>query len=773
MRFILAWSGALALLLMAAIPAVADVNGLVHGHVTVNGTARAGVSVTVNGENTTERTTTDANGNFTFTRIPFGRYTVTAQAADLPAASTTIVVSTDSINDVSLSVGALREIGRTVTALRTVSGTPVSQNTITQSQIAASPQGQSLNSLVETVPGIVHFSYNEPVAHGFHGLTYEIDGAPLPLSTSSNFSEIVDPRNIDSLEIFTGAFPAEFGGSRMGAVVNIITKRDADIPSGVQSLVTAGAGTTNGTQFGSLDESIKSGATTFFLDANASRTARGLDSPTQVPLNDNASLSDYFFRSNTSLSAHDTLSLDLSNQYNAFQIPINTVLNPANPNNPIVNPAGTDDVQLEYDSFANLNFTHTSADGNGYFQIIPWWRFTRIVYNGDLANDVLALDYSPSDCGTTDNFPTASPCSLAGLVQDRGATYEGVRSAYFRTFGQHAIKGGVEGSVENFKSAETIAQLGQPNFFDNVAQRGTAFSAYVEDNWKPASFFSVQAGLRYDRSAGFTSGNELQPRIGANVEIAPATIFHAYYGRIYAAPGLEDTRREAVVIGGGSPASALPVYDLQPEHDSYYEAGLAHTFAGGIDGYVNVWKRNAWNVLDTTQIFPTPIFAVFNNALGLAHGYELRLEQNVRTASWYLSGTWSQSVAGGISGGTFLFPPDAVSDTSLNPEDHDQSVAIEGAYTKRFAPDLRSYVTLGTAYGTGYPVQFQNGPGRLPPHLTFDAAIGREPQAHSLGYKLSATNFTNYSYLLKVANGFNTTQWASGAQVNFALEAAF
>ena len=83
------------------------------------------------------------------------------------------------------------------------------------------------------------------------------------------------------------------------------------------------------------------------------------------------------------------------------------------------------------------------------------------------------------------------------------------------------------------------------------------------------------------------------PRIGANFVIAPATTFHVYYGRLYAAPSLEDTRRDAVVIGGGSPADALPVYDLKPRTESYYEAGIAHTFAGGVDGYVNVWQRNA------------------------------------------------------------------------------------------------------------------------------------------------------------------------------------
>jgi outer membrane receptor protein involved in Fe transport len=759
-RFILAWAAGLALLFVWPASARADVNGFVRGHITVNGSPRAGVTVTVSGNNTSVKTETDANGNFTFTRIPFGRYTVTAHSAGLPDATTTVEVSTDSVNNLSLAIGELKEIGQVVASARSVSGTPVSENTISKNQIATLPQGTSLNSLVETVPGIVRFSYGEPVAHGFHGLTYELDGAPLPLATSSNFSEIIDPRNIDSLEIFTGAFPAEFGGSRMGAVVNIITKRNVDIPTGSETFLAGGAGTTYGTQFGTVDESLKTGSTSLFLDANVSRTSRGLDSPTQSPINDNASLSDYFLRSNTDLSKHDTLAIDLSNQYNSYQIPINTI---ASLNNPVVNVPGQDDVQLEYDSFANVNYTHTSLDGNGYFQVIPWWRFTRIVYDGDLANDVLAVDNSASDCA-----PAPAPCSLAGLDQDRGANYVGLRMDYFRTLGQHAIKIGADGSAENFTSVETIAQLGLPNFLDNVAQRGTTFDLYAQDNWTPSSRFSVQAGLRYDRSAGFTAGNEIQPRIGANLTVAPATIFHVYYGRVYAAPSLEDTRRDAVVIEG---LSGLPVYDLKPEHDSYYEAGLAHTFAEGLYGYVNVWERNAWNVLDTTQLFPAPIFAVYNNSLGLAHGYELRLQQDVRTASWYFSGTYSQSVAGGISGSTFLFPPSVVSDNSLQPEDHDQTVDLNGAYTKRWAGDLRSYVTLGSEYGTGYPVQFQNGTGRLPPHLTFDLAVGRQPQLHSLGYKFSAQNFTNYQYLIKVDNGFNTTQWAAGAQVNFELQA--
>src|SRR5579875_216951 len=358
-RFIFSWSGALALLLLFAHPAWADVTGLVRGHVTVDGIARGGVTVTITGNGATAQATTDPQGDFTFTRIPFGTYTVTAHVAGRPDASTRIEVTTDSINNVSLNIGELQEIGRANASAHSITGYPLSSNTITRDQISTLPQGNSLNSLVETVPGIVPFSYNEPVAHGFHGVTYEIDGAPLPQTTASNFSEIFDPRNIDSMEIFTGAFPAEFGGTRQGAVVNIISKRPTDIPAGVQTFVSAGGGTTYGNKLGSLNESIRTGATYVFRDSNGQRTA---------------------------LSPLDSLAVDLSNQYNSFQIPINTLLGP---NTPVVNDPGQDDVQLEYNSFANVDYTHTSRDLNGYFQIIPSWRFSRIVYNGDLPNDVL------------------------------------------------------------------------------------------------------------------------------------------------------------------------------------------------------------------------------------------------------------------------------------------------------------------------------------------------------------------------------------------------
>ena len=742
-----------ALIILTALPALADVTGAVRGVVTANGAPVAGVTVTIAGEGTSTSTVTDGQGRFAFPHIAFGRYAIRATSG-AGTARADVAVSTDSVTDVALALGATREIGRTNATTRGVGGNPVSVATFSGADLAAMPQNQSLNRLIETVPGIVQFSYDEPVAHGFHGVAYEVDGAPVPLTTSSNFSELIDPRNIDSMEVFTGAFPAEFGGGREGAVVNIVTKRDIDIPNGSLTQFSAGIGTYGTLQYG-LSQASRFGSTDVFLDLNAQGTNRGLDAPTQAQVHDGGSLADAFLRTITRLGPNDTLAATYSNQYNSYQIPINTTLTPVDS---IVNLPAQDDVQLENSSFGSLNYTHTSGGGGAYVQVIPWFRSSRVRYLGDLAADVLAQDFSPDDCD-----PAAPPCSLSGLSQDRSATSFGVRTAYGHDTGSHSFKIGIEGSAENFTSAETIVSAGAAPFFDNAAQHGSAYSGYAQDKWTPSAAFSLQAGLRYDYSNGFVQGNQVQPRIGANLRIAPATTLHVYYGRLYGAPSLEDTRRDAVVAAGGTPTDALPVYDLKPQTESYYEAGIAHTF-GSVDGYVNVWQRNVWNVLDTTQIFPTPIFAVFNNALGLAHGFELRLQGRNPAASWYLSGTFSQSVAGGISGGTFLFSPDDISDTSLQPEDHDQAVAVKDGYSWHFGRDAQYYASLGSDYGTGYPVQFENGNGRLLPHLTFDASFGRKATPQRLGFSATVLNLSGYQYIIKVNNGFNTTQWSPGTQ---------
>jgi hypothetical protein len=202
--------------------------------------------------------------------------------------------------------------------------------------------------------------------------------------------------------------------------------------------------------------------------------------------------------------------------------------------------------------------------------------------------------------------------------------------------------------------------------------------------------------------------------------------------------------------------------------------GVRHQFSTSLSGYVNYFMRNVNNVLDTTQLLNTPIFAVFNNTFGRDRGVEFRLDDSLpRGDAWFFSGTISNSEAAGVSGSTFLFPPGS-NVIVFQPEDHDQQYEANAAYTHRFGQNRSWFATLQGEYGSGFPVQFQNGTGRLPVHTIFDLALGKNPgdgPHKSLGFDFEINNLLNHQYVIKIANGFNTTQISSGRNVLFRLTA--
>lgn len=756
-----------------AAPARADVTGVVRGTLTrPDHQPLANVTVSLTGAGTTLTATTGRDGRFAFPRVPFGRYELRATTPDGNAV-TTVDVSTGAVIDVPLLASPV--IGTTRSTTTGVRGTPVSQNTISASQIAALPVNTTVNRVIETLPGIVRFSYDEPVAHGFHGITYELDGAPLPASTSSNFANLIDPRDAGAIEVFTGAFPAEFGGSRMGAVVNVQSLPFENPPGPGTLLLGAGE---QGTQEAQLIKRFDFGRAQIALAVDNLASDRGLDTPSADAIHDASSTANQFLRIALPMGAQDTLAFDVANQYATYQIPINT--NPNDLNAGEVSVPNDDDVQREYDRFAAISYTHDDKDGNGYFRVVPWTRYNRVVYDGDLSADVqgylIGTAVSPQSCPVP--VGNGFDCPSNGLFQDRVASYVGLRLSAGRSSERHALTYGVDLQQENFRSnvAIAFAPAENPNgpaagpFLDDSAQKGSETAAYVQDVWTVSPTLAIKPGLRWDHSTGYVSGGQLSPRFEVDDAIVPGTILHAYIGRLYAAPGLEDTRRAAVVTE--TSPTANPVYDLLPERDTYLEVGIAHEFQPGQRVYVNAFDRTVVNVLDTTNLLNTPLFAVYNSAIGVTRGIEGRYVQSTPTSDVGMSFTYSRSLAGGVSGGTFLFPPPLVTDLTLQPEDHDETYVGDAFVTRRFAADRKSYVTVETQYGSGFPVAFLNGTGgRLPAHFSLNAALGRSPVGRHLGYELSVDNLTDHRDLIKVDNGFNTTQWNAPRRIVFRITA--
>lgn len=783
-------------ILTSLLPASADPLGVVRGTVTVDGKPAAGASVVLEGEGSRFATTTDPQGAYVFATVPFGSYRVIASAKGAHDLEVLVSVASDSVVTVNVPLStSLKQIANTlVTAHAGASANAPSVSILNRTAIQTSPTQNSLDKMLDTLPGVVPFSYNEPVVNGFHGVTYNIDGAPLPLATTSNFAEIVDPKNIDSLELLTGAIPAEYGGDRMGGVVNIITNRPSDIPQGFFGTLTGGGGNQN-QYIGQLETASRFGSTEAFFNANSQSTSRGLDAPTFDAIHDNSSQSDQFLRMITQLSPRATLAFDYSNQLAQFQVPINT--DPGNPYDPIISVPGTDDVQREYDRFSNLNFTQTSRDGNGVFQMIPWWRSTRVNFDGDLPRDVLGITLPFGGDDAVPAIPYGATNNV-GLLSNTYASYVGLRGSDFRSTGTHAWKVGFDVNRENLTATQAFGCYypdcdssgihAQPYYLvttPDQAQAGSQVGIYAQDTWHVNKYAELDYGLRYDHSTGYTSGWQWSPRIGVSLWDGGKNTAHAYYGRFYAAPLLEDVRQDCVLLQG---CSGTPVYNLKPESDAYVEMGLVHSFNPAFTGSLNVFRKTAVNILDTTQLLNTPLFAVFNNAIGVDTGVELRLQQRLpNDNNWFLTATVSGSYAACVSGSTFLFPPDAnPPNTScvsqLAPEDHDETVASSAAYTWRFGKGRMFFATLQGNYGSGFPVEFEDSAttisGRLPAHTTFDLAAGRyltpgKANDHGLGLSLIVSNILNHQYPIKVANGFNTTQIANGRTFLLRLSAPF
>jgi|HubBroStandDraft_6_1064221.scaffolds.fasta_scaffold00006_32 outer membrane receptor protein involved in Fe transport len=779
---------ALAAVLLAyalAMPAFAATVGLVRGTITVDGKAASHATVTLEGEGSRFVVATNASGEYVFSQVPFGRYRLTAHAAGAHDLAVFVTVTSETVATIDIPLTTQpKEIVRTaVTAVAGAQGIAPSVHLLDRNTIQASPVNNSLDKMLETLPGVIPFSYNEPVINGFHGVTYNIDGAPLPLATTSNFAEIIDPKAIDSIELLTGAIPAEYGGDRMGGVVNIISNRPSDIPQGAYGTITGGFGNQN-QGVGTLDVATRFGSSELFLNANTQTTSRGLDAPTFNPINDASSSSDQFVRFLTQMSPRSTLAFDYSNQFSQYQVPIN--IDPNNPFDPILNVPGTLDTQREYDRFSNLNWTMTSRDGNGVFQVIPWWRSTRIAYDGDLPSDVLTTEPDFSVCPPT----CANTVHGIGLQQNTFAEYVGLRLSDFRATKNHAWKVGIDVNREtaiadqvfacyyvDCKSSGKVAVPYFPAFAVPQGQAGSQIGIYAEDKWQMGSNVVWNYGLRYDHSTGYVGGWQISPRIGVSVWDGGKNVAHAYYGRFYAAPLLEDVRQDCIALSQQSPCSTTnPVYDLKPESDAYYEIGFTHSFNSQFTGSANIFSKTVVNILDTQQFLNTPLFAVFNNSIGLNKGVEFRLQDRMLDGDqWFFTGTVSGSYAACVSGSTFLFPPNppgipCVAQLAL--EDHSETVASTAAYTHRFGGSKLWFATLQGNYGSGFPVQFEDANislhGTLPAHTTFDLALGRVltpgsgPQDQGLGVSLQLLNILNHQYPIKVANGFNTTQIANG-----------
>src|SRR6266404_4185818 len=229
-------------------------------------------------------TTTDSDGIFHFSNIPFNPYHLTVAAGGFASSAQDVDVRSvvPSNVQISLKVGAA-ETSVTVEAhgpdlIENDPSFHTDVDTTLTERLPLESQSSAVSSLVTLAsPGVVADSNGL-----FHGLgdhaenSFSVDGQPITDQQSKVFSNQIPLDSIQSIEVISGAPPAEFG-DKTSLVIKVTTRSGLGqtTPTGSVRASYGSFGTTTG----GFDLAFGSQKLGNFISASGLQTSRFLDPP--------------------------------------------------------------------------------------------------------------------------------------------------------------------------------------------------------------------------------------------------------------------------------------------------------------------------------------------------------------------------------------------------------------------------------------------------------------------------------------------------------------
>jgi hypothetical protein len=387
-------------------------------------------------------TTTDSSGNFTFPNVPFNPYHLSVNAKGFTSYAQDVEIR----SAVPLNVPITLKLESGSTTVTVEGGGDLVENDSTFhtdvdralfDKLPLESQSSSLSSLVTlTTPGIAADSNGL-----FHGLgdhaenSFSVDGQPITDQQSKVFSNQLPVDSVQSLEVISGAPPAEFGGKT--SVVIVATTRSGlgvTTPHGTVYASYGAFGTSNA----GFDLAYGTQKWGNFISASGLNSGRFLDPPENSVSHDKGNLENIFDRVDYQISSADSLHLNALYTRSWFQTPNSLDAQFASPWFGVVVPdagIGPNGVPVgPQDQRSKI----------GTFNIAPSWTHlinsnTVFTLGAFVRRD--AYNYYPSE----NPFADLGPFSLQRetVAQDRTLTNAGVHSEVSYVHGINNVKAGI------------------------------------------------------------------------------------------------------------------------------------------------------------------------------------------------------------------------------------------------------------------------------------------------------------------------------------------
>jgi len=619
----------------------------------------------------------DALGQFTFPNITFNGYQIAVAANGF--APLRKAVEINSVVGVNLKlVMQIATADSTVTVEAgggdLVETDPTFHTDVDRDLFIKVPmesESSGLSSLVTaTTPGVSADSNGL-----FHGLgdhasnSFSVDGQSITDQQSKVFSNQIPSNSIQSIEVISGAPPAEYGGKTSLVIVATtrsgqgVTKPTGSISGSYGAFGSATAGfdlAYGGKKWGN------------FVEADGLNSGRFLDPPEFQVFHDKGNEQNVFDRVDYTFSAADSIHLDLNYSRSWFQTPnsydslnVNNVISGGVSADPVFASAGNADQHSKIGTI-NISPTYTRViNENSVFNLGAFVR--RDNYNYYPSTNPLA-DLGPANLQTSSiaqNRTLTNSAVHADLSYDKGIHTIKAGAQYGQTFLNENDSVGVVDPTYSF-SAPCVDASGNPlPGYSNPSQcpggaasqnpnyrsvlapydltRGGSYYNYsghtdvkelglfLEDQVKLGDWL-FNLGMRGDIYNGLTSATQAQPRLGVAYNIKPsATVLRVSYART-----LETPFNENLVLSskGCSNAVLAPLLacstgvagTLQPGFRNEFHAGLQQAFGKRVvvSGEY-IWKYTH-NAFDFSVLGNTPITFPIDWHNSKIPGYALHVE---------------------------------------------------------------------------------------------------------------------------------------------------
>ena len=683
-----------------------------------------------------ESTRTDANGAFLINAIPFGQYTLQVEHAGFATLSQPIQIIIGSAPSVELTL-ALGSTASTVevtaTPLEATAPTAASPPVLVSGKdiLEALPGADRMSSLqfiTETTPGafVLHDHLH---VRGGHQINWLINGVPVPnTNMSSNVGRAMDPKDIEEVQINRGGYGAQ-SGDRTFAQVNVITRSGFEFNNDADLTATYGSNnqTNNQLSFGGHSTNFA-----FYTSLIGNRTDLGLEPPVPQISHDMGSGEGFFTTMSYKLGPADQLDWTATLRNDRFQVPVDpTDFNPSDTNYAFLR-----DIDQERDSFLTFSWTHT-INPNTLATVSPFFHYNNAQYIGAPTDPLVATSHNTSN-------------------------YVGSQAELKYVRGPNNLVAGLYGFFQRNNLLFGLANSSTSTFVSAVPEGGVG-SAYINDQYRPWKWLTLNGGVRLTYFSGLTNENAANPRIGASIQIPKLHwVLRSFYGTYYQAPPL-------YTVGGGvfgfellnEAQSGFAFQPLRGERDIQREFGLTIPVRGWVFDFDH-FSTSSLNYLDHDVLGNSNILLPLTTPNARINGTEAtaRSPEVMHKLRFHLAFSNMTAEYKGAPDGGLIEPVPSQCLQSFCYLDHDQRNTLSTGFDIHLP--WRFWFSNNVVYGSG--VLKADGPDHLPAHTTADIAFGKSV-GERLSLTLTALNISNSRYPFSVNNSFAGTHFNNPREI--------